>query len=337
VGDAFRRFGPRRVVLGGMLAMGAAAASFPALTAAWQVYLVFAVMALGWAAMSGASVNAIVAEHFDARRGLAVSLALNGASFGGVLVAPALIASIFAFGFRDGLLLGVAAMVVVLTPTVLLALPRHGARSHAGPSAPPRPAAALLRERALWTICAAFALGLLSQVGFLTHQVAFVAASYGAAEAASVVGITSLAAVAGRVGLGFFVDRIDRRRAAAANFALQIGALALLLWAPGRTGLYAGCLLFGLGVGNMITLPALIVQREFEAASFARAMSLVTAINQFTFAFGPAILGWLRQRSGDYDGALLLCMALHATAAVLVLARPGGGATTPRRPATPAA
>ena len=317
--------------------MGAAAASFPALTAVWQVYFVFAVMALGWAAMSGASVNAIVAEHFDARRGFAVSLALNGASFGGVLVAPALLGAISAFGFRDGLHLGVAAMLVVLTPTVLLSLPPHGARSRPGPTAPPRPAATLLRERAFWTISAAFALGLLSQVGFLTHQVAFVAASYGAAEAASVVGLASLAAVIGRVGLGFFVDRLDRRRASAANFSLQIGALALLLWAPGRAGLYAGCILFGLGVGNMITLPALIVQREFEAASFARAMSLITAINQFTFAFGPAILGWLRQRTGDYDATLLLCMALHATAALLVLARPAGGATSRRRPATPAA
>ena len=46
----------------------------------WQVYAAFAVMSLGWAAMSGAAINIIVAPWFERRRGLAVSLALNGAA-----------------------------------------------------------------------------------------------------------------------------------------------------------------------------------------------------------------------------------------------------------------
>jgi hypothetical protein len=45
--------------------------------------------------------------------------------------------------------------------------------------------------------------------------------------------------------------------------------------------------LVGLTVGNMITLPGLVVQREFAHKHFARAISLVIAIDQVILAFGP--------------------------------------------------
>jgi len=85
--------------------------------------------------------------------------------------------------------------------------------------------------------------------------------------------------------------------------------------------LYLGCLIFGLGVGNMTTFPSLIVQVEYPKEHFRRVVSLVVAINQFTFAFGPALLGWARDRWGSYSGALGLCFVCEAAAAVIVLLR----------------
>jgi cyanate permease len=66
-------------------------------------------------------------------------------------------------------------------------------------------------------------------------------------------------------------------------------------------------------------LPSLIVQREFPREQFSRIVSLVVSINQFTFAFGPAILGLLRDWSGNYRTSFLLCILLQAIAATLVL------------------
>ena len=64
--------------------------------------------------------------------------------------------------------------------------------------------------------------------------------------------------------------------------------------------LIAACALFGFSVGNLITLPSLIVQREFDPRSFGVLVSLITAINQVTYAFGPGIIGLLRDASGSY-------------------------------------
>ena len=64
-----------------------------------EIYLAFAVMSVGWATMSGAAINIIVAPWFDRRRGLAISWALNGGSAGGVLFAPLLTFLIARSGF----------------------------------------------------------------------------------------------------------------------------------------------------------------------------------------------------------------------------------------------
>ena len=82
------------------------------------------------------------------------------------------------------------------------------------------------------------------------------------------------------------------------------GLAALLLWRPSAAALYVGCIIVGLGVGNMVSLPGLLVAREFSPAQFASVVSLVTATNQVAFAFAPALMGVLRDATGSYGAAL---------------------------------
>ena len=88
-------------------------------------------------------------------------------------------------------------------------------------------------------------------------------------------------------------------------------------------GLYLGCILFGFGVGNLITLPGLIMQQEFPRRDFARGVSLNVAITQLVAATGPSILGVLYGFSGDYRTSLIACLVMQVAAAILVLVRPG--------------
>jgi len=335
-GSIFERFGVRRVVGAGTLAMACGGVLLALVTDRWQVYAAFAVMSLGWAAMSGAAVNIIVAPWFDRRRGLAVSLALNGASVGGVVMAPLLIFLIGRLGLTAALAFSAAAMLVILLPTVALILrprqagehdqaddkPSSRIESSARTSTQPQPTwqlSAILRSGNFQAISIAFALGLTAQVGFLMHQVAFLSPIVGATAAGWAVSLTTFAAVAGRTVTGLFVDRIDRRAAAFANFGVQILGTGLLISNAPAPMLYLGCGLFGLGVGNMISLPSLIVQQEFPKQHFSRIVSLIVAINQFTFAFGPGLLGYLERATGGYTAALVACLIMQATAALVVV------------------
>jgi MFS family permease len=336
-GIIFERFGARRVVGTGAVAMAGGLVLLSLVTEPWQSYLAFAVMSLGWAAMSGAAINIIVAPWFDQRRGLAVSLALNGASVGGVVIAPLLILLIGRLDLSVALPCAAAVMLVILLPTVALILrpKRTGERHHADdnpPSAQPRSSeraptseaptwqlSSVLRSGNFQMISIPFALGLTTQVGFLTHQVAYLSPIVGTIAAGWAVSLTTFSAVVGRIVTGFFVDKVDRRMAACGNFCIQIAGIGLLASNASAATLYLGCILFGLGVGNMISLPGLIVQQEFPKQHFARIVSLIVGINQFTFAFGPGLLGYLQRTEGSYTTALIVCLVVQATAAIIVV------------------
>ena len=164
-----------------------------------------------------------------------------------------------------------------------------------------------------------FALALTAQVGLLTHQVAFLSPTIGTIAAGWAVSLTTFAAVAGRIATGFVVDRFNRRAVASLNFATQAFGIGILATTTEGSMLYLGCLLFGLGVGNASSLPGLIIQQEFPKQHFARTISLVVAINQFSFAFGPTLLAQLQRDGGGYRAALLACLAAEIAAGIVVL------------------
>src|SRR5256884_351798 len=79
IGSVYERFGPRLVVVGASVVMAGGIMALGLVTRPWQLYPVFLVMAVGWGSMSGAAINIILAPWFERRRGLAVSVAFNGA------------------------------------------------------------------------------------------------------------------------------------------------------------------------------------------------------------------------------------------------------------------
>src|SRR5262249_29834415 len=148
---------------------------------------------------------------------------------------------------------------------------------------------------------------------------------------------TTIAAVAGRVPMGALADRMDRRLIAGANFLLQVAGVACLLAASSTIPLYTGCALFGLGLGNVITLPGLLVERESPRRQFAPLAALATGSSQLAFAFARARIGLLRDATGAYAPALGLCGGADLLAAVIVLAGRAGGLAPRRSAADPAA
>jgi predicted MFS family arabinose efflux permease len=172
-----------------------------------------------------------------------------------------------------------------------------------------------------WTIAAPFALLLVAQVGFIVHQISFLDPIMGRERASIAVALMTAMAVVGRVLFGIVVDRMDQRIAASVSAVSQAIALLVIINTRNEVALFAASALFGFSVGNMITLPSMIVQREFSAAAFGVLVSLVTAICQFTYAFGPGIVGLLRDVFGSYTVPFYVCIALELIAAVIVLIR----------------
>lgn len=128
-------------------------------------------------------------------------------------------------------------------------------------------------------------------------------------------------AVVGRLLFSTVIDRLNQRLASALSFVSQAAALLVIINSHHAIVLITACAVFGFSVGNLITLPSLIVQREFDSRSFGVLISLITAITQVTYAFGPGIIGLLRDLSGNYALPFYGCIALELVAALLIMIR----------------
>ena len=327
VSEAVKKFGPRNCLVAGTSATAVAVVLMGQVRAPWQLYLADAVLAFGWAGMSLAMISTTLGLWFDHKRGMAISLALNGASFGGIAGVPLLVIAIGQFGFSRAMIVAAAIMVVLVIPTVLVFVGRPPLLSGSGLAVlGDVPSAARIRARALrdigfLSVTTAFALVLFAQVGFIVHLIAFLDPVIGRASAAVAIASLTAMAMVGRVLFSTVIDRLNQRLASALSFVSQALALAIIINFRNEALLITACAVFGFSVGNLITLPSLIVQREFDARSFGVLVSLLTAITQVTYAFGPGVVGALRDLSGAYALPFYGCIALELTAAALVMVR----------------
>jgi predicted MFS family arabinose efflux permease len=326
--DIVRRIGMKRLVFAGIACLAVAMVSIAFAVAPWQLYAAFALMSLGWVGMGTVIISTVVGAWFEKRRGLAISLAFLGASSGGVVVAPLLVLLVTHVGFQTAMLIASAIMLAVLVPVTFawITLPSASAvvsGANTDQTAPVPPGgisrAQLMRRLAFWTIAAPFALGVGAQVGFIVHQIAMLEPKIGAVGAGFAVSLMTSMAIAGRLSLGVVADRLNPRIAAAASLLSQAAALLTVYLTDDPHLVLAASAVFGFSVGNLITLPPLIIHREFEAASFTVVMGLFTAISGTIGALGPGLLGLARGWSGDYGVALGLCIALDTVAAVIVV------------------
>ena len=328
--ELVNRLGPRRLVLLGIAALTGSMTLLAFATTPWQLYMAFGLMSLGWIGMGTIVSATIVSLWFVHRRGLAISLAFTGASCSGIVVTPALVYLVERFGFTAAMLAGTAIMVAVLVPVAIAwigptpaSAPAPARIDDSQAEMPSEPGdvsrAALMRQMAFWTISIPFALALVAQIGFIVHQIALLEPKIGRANAGFAVSVMTFMAIAGRLGLGIVIDRFDPRRVTAVSIVSQAVALLIILHFETVPIVLVACAVFGFSVGNLITLPPLIMHREFSAASFVVVMGLSNAISGTIGSLGPAFVGLVRSWSGGYDTALVFCIALQVIAAVIVV------------------
>lgn len=333
VGSSINRIGPRPIMLGGTLAMAAGVAAMGQVREPWQVYIAFIILGVGWASLSSTAISTALAPWFDKHQGRAISTALMGASIGGIVGVPALLFTIERAGFDLAIAGAGVLCLLVLLPLVLMMrarpsdlglLPDGALQSHQNMSSLAQ--ASWTRRAAAQTatfrsVAAAFALAFLVQVGFLTHHVAFLSPQLGVRGASLTVSATAIMAFLGRIVLARYVDRLSPRHVACGVFCVGAAALGILSGAASSpVALVIASLIYGLTVGNVTTLPSIIVRREFGAASFGAVYGLVAMIIGLSTAIGPSFYGVLFDLSGSYKLPMLMAAALNCAAAVVILA-----------------
>jgi len=338
----YQAFGLARVTKAGSLALAIGIAGWALAQEPWQLFAATLFSGGGWVTMGAAAVNAIVAPWFVRKRPAALASAYNGSSIGGVIFSPLWVAAIGSLGFPWAAI--AIGLVVIVTIWILadfyysktpesMGLHPDGDAPHVAAITPTASAAKPLPNTQAWkdwrlvTLAAGMALGLFAQIGLLAHLFSLLVPALGAQLAGFAAGGATAAAILGRTLVGWLMPADANRRVfGCANYVVQIlGSLAFLFAAGGNIPLLLlGVVLFGTGIGNTTSLPPMIAQAEFSNEDVSRVVPLIVAVGQGTYAFAPAVFGFIREFAPHWGSAsagaapwLFLAAALIQTLAVL--------------------
>jgi len=180
-----------------------------------------------------------------------------------------------------------------------------------------------LHTIAFWSIVIAFLLALAGQIAFLVHQISFLSPYLGVTGAATAVSVTAGASIVGRLFLGTFVDRCDKRYVIMVCFLIQAVAMLTLAHYNHVIVLYLGTFAFGLTMGSIIMMQSLIIGECFGLFSFATVSGLAGLFTMSGAAFGPTIAGLIYDATQSYRIAFTIFAAMSMVAILVIFfARP---------------
>ena len=317
IGTLVDRFGPRRLILCGAVALGLSAVLGSRITELWHLYFVTGVLtAVGVTAVGWVPSAALVAQWFAQRQATMMGLAFSGMGVGVLTVGPLAQWLISTHGWRDAyLFLGIGTLAL-LVPLVWIGVhnaPRAAPASRAAGGAADGGGVrvrAALRTRAFWALFFAYMCTPLAVFTIVTHQVAF-AVDHGFPRlfVAAIFGLTGFMSIVGRVVFGFAADRIGRALSATISYGCTavgtLGLLSIEIW-PHPAGLYVYALLFGLGFGARGPIITAIAASLFPGRRFGAIYGYLSIGNGFGGAIGPWFAGALFDLTGSYRVPFLL-------------------------------
>lgn len=319
------RFGPRRLMLTGIVMGGFALIGLSVMTTLWQFYLFYLFNALGYLFGGPLPNQVMISRWFDKSRGKVMGIAYLGIGVGGMLVPQIAKALNVSFGWRGGILCLGILMIAIAFPMAWFVKER---KEDASPSAAVTAATKISFGKILksWPfylllIGSMCSIGAVSGTSQNLKLFMSIDLKYSQQAAANIMSIVLGSSIIGRLMMGWLADRIAKKYVMILIYAMV--ALSIpLLYAADTTGvIYLFAFLFGMALGGDYMIIPLMAAELFGVKVMGRVMGIVIAADGLGEAFGPMLAGWLRDRSGSYVNgfAALIILALIGTIAVALL------------------
>jgi len=289
-----------------------------------SLLVAYALVGIGLGAATLLPVSLVVANWFQANRGLALGLAMTGTSTGGMVMTLAADRAIAHGGWREGYLALALPIFVIVVPLVAATVrtrpPAGGELSvaEAARALPGLEVSAALRVRSFWLIGLAQFFYAFTASGTNLHTIPyFIGIGHSAARAALFMSLVLGMAGAGKLLMGALADRVGGRRALVLNFLLCAGGTCSLLYADRAAGAAVFVVVYGLTIGAPLTLVPLVMADSLGLRRFGSLAGLAGLFNILGAAAGPVVGGRIFDLTGSYTTAFeVFALALLLGAAV---------------------
>jgi len=318
------RFGPRRLMLVGILMAGAALIGLGNMSALWMFYFFYLLNALGYVCAGPLPNQVLLSRWFDKSRGKAMGIAYLGIGLGGAIVFQLSAQLTRLFGWHVSLsVLGVLIIVIAFPLAFFVKESPQGTPTGLKPSASPEPIGWVLGSPKFYllmigSMCSIGAVGgtnqhlkllLASDLHFTDQQVANVA---------SLVLVSSLL---GRLLMGWLADHFPKKYVMLLIYLIVAIGISLLFFATVPGVIYLFAVVFGIGLGGDYMIIPLMAGELFGVKILGRLMGIVLTADGVAEALAPLLVGKMRDQLGEYGVAfaVLLALALIGSVAIVLL------------------
>ncbi len=343
LGPLVDRRGARAMLCAAVALTGAASLLLSQTASLFAFYLLFCVARTNFAGPFDLGIYGAVNTWFVRLRPIANSLVTVALMTG--LTAMPLIAhfAIAGGGWRAGwIAVGATVLAVGFTPVFFLMARRPedmGLEPDGGAARPGRAGAGIdwrsepvftraeaMRTPAFWLLLAYVVFAYPVQAGVSLHQAPHLLDRGLDPETAAYV-VSAFSAICGVSGFayGLATRRLGARVALSVSGVFMAAGCLAMVGIEGAPQAWLSAVLFGAGLGGLLTVPPIAWADYFGRASFGAIRGAVLAAQVTAQAAGPLVSGALRDLTGDYTLSLWVFAAVSlAAAAAALAARPPG-------------
>jgi sugar phosphate permease len=316
------RFGPRRLMLSGILMAGVAVIGLGNMTALWMFYFFYLFNALGYVCGGPLPNQVLLTRWFDKSRGKAMGFAYLGIGIGGALVPLLSVALEQRFGWRIALMTLGVLIIAIAFPMAYFVKESPEATAEKKVAATV-PIGWAFKSRAFYLL----AIGSMCSIGAVggtnQHLKLFLGLDQGytQGQAARVASLVLAFSLVGRLLMGWLADRYAKKYVMLLIYLIVASAIPLLFFADVPGVIYLFAIIFGIGLGGDYMIIPLMAAELFGVKVMGRVMGLVLTADGVAEALAPMLVGKLRDSAASYATGfiVLIALALVGAAAIAML------------------
>jgi MFS family permease len=314
------RFGPRRLMLAGILMAGAALVGLSAISTLGMFYFFYLFNALGYVCGGPLPNQVLLSRWFDKSRGKAMGFAYLGIGIGGAIV-PLLAHWLTGeFGWQGALrALGIL-MIALAFPVAFFVKESPGEAQSQKRAVETVPVGDIFKRGSFYLLAIGSMCSIAAVGGTMQNLKLFLSLDqkYAQGEIARVLSLVLVGSIAGRLLMGWMADHFPKKYVMLLIYSIVACAIPLLFYASSPTVLYIFAITFGIGLGGDYMIIPLMAAELFGIRVLGRLMGVILTADGVAEALAPMLVASVRDSTRSYAGGFAILVVLAAIGAVAV-------------------
>jgi sugar phosphate permease len=317
------RFGPRRIMMAGILMAGIALIGLGSISTLGLFYFFYLFNALGYVCGGPLPVQVLLSRWFDKSRGKAMGFAYLGIGFGGALVPLISHALVEHFGWQAALrILGI--LIIVLSFPLAFFVKESPDPTRVAVRAVPPDARWAFKTLNFYLLTIGSVCSIAAVAGTQKNLKLFLSLDrhYPQSAAARILSLVLAFSIIGRLLMGWLADRYPKRNVMLLIYLLVAAAIPFLFFGTSKFAVYTFAVIFGIGLGGDYMIIPLMTADIFGLKILGRLMGVILTAGGIADSVSPWLISHLRDSTGSYSLPCFVLVGIALLGALAVLPLP---------------